>query len=497
MPKQIAIIGAGIGGLSAAVALAAKGYNVEIFEQNAIPGGKLGVIEQDGYRFDSGPSLFTQPDYHAELFALAGERQSDHFTYQRLEEVCRYHFPDGTRINGYSDPQRLAKELSDKLGESEQVIINYLKRSAEKFNIAGDIFLNNPLQKVSTYLHRKVAISLLRMPRLQMFKSLHHLNGHTFRHPHTIQLFDRYATYNGSDPHKASALYSMIPSFEHGQGAYFPDKGMHSIATSIAALAQRQGVRINYNSPVQSLELEEGGGFKLIANGQMIEIDAVINNVDINTFYNHILKTLGPRPERALAQPRSTSALVFYWGIKKQFPALILHNIFFSVDYQKEFRQIIDEGRPADDPTIYLNITSKHLPTDAPAGCENWFVMVNMPPDLGLSDEATILATRQKVLSKLERMLGIAIEPLIANESVLTPQLLQDRTGAYDGALYGSNSNSLLSGFWRHPNFSNAYPGLYFAGGTVHPGGGIPLAIKSGLIAARLACTAQSMEHNS
>jgi phytoene dehydrogenase-like protein len=221
------------------------------------------------------------------------------------------------------------------------------------------------------------------------------------------------------------------------------------------------------------------------ANG-FVEADAVVSNADITHLYKDLLPN-APHPEKALAQPLSTSAVVFYWGIKAEFPELGLHNIFFSDDYKTEFADIFERHQWPAAPTVYVHISSKCKPDDAPVGGEAWFVLVNVPARVELDTPDAIAALRQKVLGILAKRLGRDIESLIEAEDYLSPSKIKQRTNGWQGALYGSNSNSLFSGFWRHPNFSDVLEGLFFTGGTVHPGGGIPLALKSGQIAAKLA----------
>jgi phytoene dehydrogenase-like protein len=191
-------------------------------------------------------------------------------------------------------------------------------------------------------------------------------------------------------------------------------------------------------------------------------------------------------PNRIQNQERSSSALIFYWGINKSFAELGLHNIFFSEDYREEFRKIWDEKSVSNDPTIYINITSKCKPDDAPEGAENWFTMINVPANTGQDWDRLIKETRQNIIDKLSRNLGVDIEPLIVCESVLDPRTIDSGTYSYQGSLYGSSSNSQFSAFLRHANFSSRIEGLYFAGGSVHPGGGIPLALLSAKIVSDL-----------
>jgi len=203
--------------------------------------------------------------------------------------------------------------------------------------------------------------------------------------------------------------------------------------------------------------------------------------MDIYPTYKRLLPQLKP-PKRTLSQERSSSAIIFYWGIENSFDALDLHNIFFSDDYQKEFEAIFEHQTVCDDPTIYINITSKDVPSDAPEGCENWFVMINTPADHGQDWDIMVNKLREVVISRLSKELGTPIEPLIACEEVLTPPLIQEKTQSHLGALYGASSNSSMAAFLRHPNFSNRIKNLYFCGGSVHPGGGIPLCLLSAKI---------------
>jgi diapolycopene oxygenase len=207
--------------------------------------------------------------------------------------------------------------------------------------------------------------------------------------------------------------------------------------------------------------------------------------MDIFSTYKKLLKEQ-THPERTLRQERSSSAIIFYWGIKRQFAELDLHNILFSDNYQKEFEHIFDHKNLFEDPTVYINITSKELSSDAPNGGENWFVMINAPGDFGQNWDSFVAQARKNIIDKINRLIGINIEPLIEVEDILTPPLIEKSTGSYRGALYGAASNSKFAAFLRHPNFSSKIKGLYFSGGSVHPGGGIPLCLLSAKITSDL-----------
>jgi phytoene dehydrogenase-like protein len=188
-------------------------------------------------------------------------------------------------------------------------------------------------------------------------------------------------------------------------------------------------------------------------------------------------------PKKILSQERSSSALIFYWGIKKQFPELDLHNIFFSADYKAEFDHIWEQQTIYDDPTVYINISSKLKTDDAPAGCENWFVMINLPANKGQDWDKLIEEARKNIQQKLSRILKTDIAELIVSESILDPRSIESRTSSYQGSIYGTSSNSRFAAFLRHSNRSSKIKNLYFCGGSVHPGGGIPLCLLSAKIA--------------
>ena len=211
--------------------------------------------------------------------------------------------------------------------------------------------------------------------------------------------------------------------------------------------------------------------------------------MDIFSTYKKLLKDQ-KHPEKTLRQERSSSAIIFYWGIKRKFAELDLHNILFSDNYRKEFDHIFEHKNLFEDPTVYINITSKELLSDAPSGGENWFVMINAPGDFGQNWDSLVAQARKNIIDKVNRLMGINIEPLIEAEDILTPPLIEKRTGSYRGSLYGAASNSKFAAFLRHPNFSSKIKGLYCCGGSVHPGGGIPLCLLSAKITSDLIISA-------
>lgn len=488
--KTAAIIGAGIGGIATAIRLANKGYKVEVFEANEYAGGKLSSFEQGGYRFDAGPSLFTMPHFVDELFEISGKKPSDYFQYIRLPEVCRYFWEDKTRFTVSANNEQFAKDFERIIGEPAEKITKFLKDSAFKYEVLSGLFLEKSMHQVSTWVSPKAFRGYLNLPKMGIFGTMNAANESYFEREKSVQLFNRYATYNGSDPYQTPATMNIIPHLEYNIGAFFPKDGMYGITMSLVKLAEDLGVTFHFGTKVEEIILSNGTatGIKVQSSRfkvQALNFNLVVSNMDVSPTYRKLLPK-EKHPEKLLNQPKSGSGLIFYWGIKREFKELGLHNIFFSDDYRTEFDYQFNKKLIYHDPTIYLNITSKYKKDDAPEGCENWFILLNAPANFGQDWDTIIAEARQNVISKLSRNLGVNVGEYIECESVLDPRSIEAKTSSSQGALYGNSSNNRFAAFLRHANFSSKIKNLYFVGGSVHPGGGIPLALSSAKITADL-----------
>ena len=483
--RKAIIIGSGIGGMAVAIRLAVQGFKVEVFEKNTYPGGKLTAFTKDQYHFDAGPSLFTQPQNIEELFELAGEPMSDYFSYQPVDVACKYFYENGKIITAYTDALLFGKELNNQLNEQPEALENYLAKAEKLYSNVGSIFLNHSLHKSKTWLNKRIFTALKTVRYAHLFKSLHQYNKKKFTSPEAVQLFNRYATYNGSNPYKAPGMLSLIPHLEQNQGTFYPKGGMINITNALYRLALSKGVQFHFDTPVERIIHHEGTIKGAVVNKNNIPADLVVSNADVYFTYRNLLNNYY-RAQKILKQERSSSAVIFYWGIKKEFSQLGLHNVFFSNDYKTEFDSIFSKKQLYSDPTIYINITSKMEKSFAPDGKENWFVMVNAPANTGQYWHTMKQQLRSSVINKLKRILGEDIESLIETEHTLDPLMIEEQTSSYMGSLYGTSSNSKLAAFLRHPNFTSSIKGLYFCGGSVHPGGGIPLCLKSAKIVSEL-----------
>lgn len=480
------VIGAGIAGIAAAIRLAVKGYSVTVFEKNEYPGGKMSSFEKSGYFFDAGPSLFTQPFLLEELFKLADEPIEDYFTYQKMSVNCNYFYEDGIAFQASADKEEFARTLQEHLGEDPQKINAYLDNCAKMYHKVGDVFLNHSLHKRKTLFSKPTAKALSAAKLSWLANTMHSANKKYFKHPHTVQLFNRYATYNGSSPYKAPAMLTLIPHLEFNEGVFYPKGGMIAITNALYKLAIKKGVIFILDTKVQRIIQHEEKVSGVVAASKNHYADIVVSNMDVYFTYKYLLNQ-EQKSQKILKQERSSSAFIFYWGIRQTFNQLGLHNILFSDNYEKEFEALFQKHNLYKDPTVYINITSKCEPgIMAPAGKENWFVMINVPANRGQDWMQIKQEARKKIIQKINRVLKTDIEQLIEVEEILDPIQIENKTDSYMGSLYGTSSNSKMAAFLRHPNFSKNISGLYFVGGSVHPGGGIPLCLRSAKIATDL-----------
>ena len=479
--KTCAVIGAGVAGLGAAIRMRNKGYKVSVFEANSFPGGKCSSESKDGYRFDMGPSVFTMPQYLDELFILSGKNPRDHFNYIPLDPVYKYFFEDGSYLDAYHGKEKFAEQLSAKTRDQKEDIIKYLDRTETIYNLTDEVFLKNSLHRLKNFFTWPVAKGILNFGKIGAFDTMNAANKKSFKDSRLVQIFNRYATYNGSSPYLSPATLNVIAHVEIVKGAFYPEGGMTNITASLTQLAKDIGVQFNFSTPVKEILIADKKVTGIRTYNGTENFDIVISNMDVYNSYQKLMPHV-KRPAKTLDQPKSSSGIIFYWGIKTAFKELGLHNILFSENYEEEFNTIFAKKAIYHDPTIYLNITSKHTPTDAPPGCENWFSFINVPNNQGQDWDMFVNEARENMIQKINRMLKTDIRPLIESEMIFDPRVIESRTSSAFGAIYGNTSNNKFAAFLRHANFSKDIKNLYFCGGSVHPGPSIPLCLLSAKI---------------
>ncbi len=484
---KTAVIGSGIGGLAIAFRLAERGYNVTLFEKNSLPGGKISQIREKGYRFDTGPSLFTLPSLVEEIASLK---------YIKLENSCRYFFPDKSVLNFYQNPEELRNEMETKGYVDFPNVLQRFKEAEDIYNLTSNLFIFNSFHKVKNFVKPENRRIPLKLHKLGFHRTMHSANRSLFKDRRIVQLFDRYATYNGSSPYRTPATLNMISHLEHNIGAFFPDKGIYSIVDEIYKKCLTAGVQFRFNTLVRGIEIDKR---RRVATGITTDsgfekFDIIISDTDVKYLSENMINPefRYPLKNRLKQLEPSSSALIFYWGVKGSFPIFDIHNILFSSEYKREFNHLFYKMDLFKDPTIYIFISKKVVPEDAPEGCENWFVMVNAPANIGQDWNKIVKETRSRVIKRINKLLNegrdsagpehIDIEQLIETEHIASPVTIEKNTLSSRGALYGNSSNSMLSAFLRHPNSLSGIDNLWFVGGSVHPGGGIPLCLASAKI---------------
>ncbi len=484
--KKIIICGAGVGGMVSAIYLAHKGYDVEIFEKNLKPGGKMNEFRKDGYRFDTGPSLITMPYVFSDFFKEIGRDMQDYIELTELENACRYFWKDGTVFNSYSDEKKLYTELMNVFGGTEaDNFFRYLEYGKIFFELSEESFLKDEF-KIRNYLSKK---GLLNLSKFISGRSINDLSNKFFKNKKLKQLMDRFATYNGSTPYLAPQFFSIIPYVEFKFGAWFVKGGIFEIAKTLEKLCGEFNVKINYGYELTDTDSTGNNISKLIFNtkeNELIEeknFDILVSNFTGNE------KLMGK--EYFDNDDWSCSGFILLLGMKKEFNNLSHHNILFSEDYEKEFIEVFEKKIPAEDMTIYISISKKDRIDDAPQSCENWFVLVNAP-FLSSNFEWTSEnkeAYKNKIVKKIESFAEISEGGLAEHIEfceIFTPEDFMKAYSSEHGSIYGLSSNTLYTVMKRPKNKSDRFDNLYFAGGNTHPGGGVPLCFLSGKIVSKL-----------
>jgi phytoene desaturase len=481
MERDVIIIGAGLSGLACSLRLAASGYRVLVLESNEGPGGKISKKRARGYRFDTGASLLTIPGLVDDLLDAAGVEER--VGIRQLDVICKYFYSDGTIINAFRDTGDFATEIQKKTGEKRESVLAFLRNSRYLYELTKDTFIFSPFRTLSNMFSRSAFNVLLHFRALDAFRSMYEKNSRWFSDARTRQLFNRYATYSGSNPYTAPATLNIIAHLEHGGGAYLPEGGMFSLIQVLYKSALAKGVEFKFKTRAEKIITGRKGKRGVEAGGGTIQSNIVVSDADIFSVYSRLLGRKKV-PGYLLRQELSSSAIIFFWGIKNTYPVLETHNILFSGDYESEFKYIFQRKAVYDDPTIYIYVSSKIMHTDAPSGCENWFVMINSPVNEGQDWDRCVEEARSKIISKINKTLDTDIESFIEFEDIADPRTIEKNSSSFKGALYGNSSNNKMAAFFRHPNFMCRFKGLFFTGGSVHPGGGIPLCLASAKIVA-------------
>jgi phytoene desaturase len=483
MKKKIVVIGSGLGGLAAALRLAAAGHEVTLCEQGPTFGGKMNCWTEQGFRFDTGPSLITMPWIFREIFAAAGSRLEDHLQLVPVSPICEYLYPDGTNFNYSAMMPEWLETVRNLDRRDVEGFMKFMRLGAQLYELSRDTFLR---YRPEDWPGKTDLGSLRHLPWRYGWGNYHRTVAAHFRSPHLQQLYDRYPTYVGSCPYRSPATFALIPYIEFMFGDWYIMGGLYRLVESLLTLARQHRVTLLNNSEV--VRIENSGrrvtGVRL-ADGGHLPADVVVMNGDAS----HAPRLLGETgaPTELTPRERSMSGLVFLLGIRRTMPRLNHHAVFFSSDYRNEFDDIFARRRFPAEPTVYVNAPSRSDRSLVPGEGETLFIMANSPAnDDDPWDDAQIAEARRRVFSVLRRGGFPDIESDVVVSNVYTPRKIGRNYLMPGGAIYGTHSHNWKNAFLRPPNKDRRYRGLYYVGGSTHPGGGTPIVLTSARIVTEL-----------
>ncbi len=477
--KKVVVVGAGLGGLSAAISLKQSGYDVEVFEKNDKIGGKLNVLKEQGYTFDLGPSILTLPHIFERLFKRSGKQMRDYIPIRALRPHWRNFFEDGTVLDLYPEPEKMAAEAR-KVSEPPENIERFLKYSADLYDLTNDGYFEQGLDNWQGFARH---YGLFKFFQFDLFRNMHqgvasHLQTRYFR-----DIFDFFIKYVGSSAYRAPAFMNSMPTIQFRYDLWYVDGGLYNIAIGLGRLMGELGIRVNLNTAVSEVRRENNRVTGLMANGVFHAADIIVSNMEVIPAYEKLLredKVFIASLEKKY-EP-TCSGLVLDLGLDCQYPQLAHHNFFFSGHQKEHFAKVFERYELPDDPTIYLVAASKTDSTVAPPGCDCLKILPHIPyirDDRPLTRE-DYLKLKERIVDKLERMGLKDLRKHTVFEHVWTPLDIRERYHSNRGSIYGVVSDRWKNLAFKAPKQSTLYPNLFFVGGSVNPGGGMPMVILCG-----------------
>lgn len=480
MRSKAVIIGAGFGGLSCAVTLASKGWDVTVLERQQHPGGKLQRIQEGGYTFDRGPSTITMPHVFRSLYELAGASMEEYVQLYELEPRTRNVFSDGAVVDLSKDAEFMKAQIAAYSPADAARYSDFMEEASIFYQLSEKQFLG----KLMLSWRDKLSPALVRdLLRVRPFLSLQNLLLRYFNHPNTLAMLGRYATYVGSSPHGSPAIFAMLGSLESEGGVYGVRGGTYKLVEGLISLAEGLGVQIVTRTEVTEISVVNGAVEGVETVNGFYPATTVIAGGDVLSINRMLLPERlrpGMSDRKMAAYEPSLSGFVTLAGVPRQYDALLHHTVFFPEDYKQEFTDIFDYKRSPKNPAVYVCHSGYSEPDMAPQGGSNLFILANAPylnDNCDWTEEAYVYGSR--VLSTLA---GHGITGIDQSDVLLhyTPQDIAEDTLAHKGAIYGISSNSVRQTFARPGNRSSDVKGLWYVGGTTHPGGGTPIVSLSG-----------------
>lgn len=489
--ERIGIVGGGLGGLAAACTLAARGHQVVLFERNEWLGGKAAVLDRGGFRFDMGPTILTVPSVLHRIFGEAGRRLEDYLKLVRLDPQWRCFFEDGATLDLHENLGRMDQELAACAPGTAEGYRAFMQRSEKLHEISDRYFFYKPIGGMRDMFDASNTFrpgTLRDVASMGLGRSVASMVRSFVPDARVSQMIDHFTQYVGSAPDQSPAVLCGIASMQIKEGVWYPVGGTGAVPRALRRLAEELGVEFRTGVEVTRIRLRGSRVEGVETNGgEFIPLRAVVSNSDsVRTHRELVGGVPQNRFEKRRGYEAACSGVVLYLGLSRAYPQLLHHNFVFSKDPHVEFDYIYRRGEPAPDPTCYVCAPARTEPGVAPEGGEALYVLVHTPHlRPGHDWNAMLPAYRRTIIDKLKRVAGLEdIEQRIVCEDVLTPQGINDRYRVLNGAIYGLASHGKYLGAFKPGNRSPDVRGLYLAGGSAHPGPGMPMALMSGWIAA-------------
>ena len=478
---RVVVVGAGLGGLSAALRLAGAGREVTVVERERVPGGRAGRLDLDGYSFDTGPTVLTMPDLIADALDCVGERLEDWLDLRPVSPIYRAYYPDGSTLDVHADVEEMAAEVARVCGPAEAAgyrrFVEFVSRLyALEMREFIDRNLDSPLDLVGVTLARLAAIGGFRRLAPKVARYL--------KDPRTQRVLSFQAMYAGLSPHDALAIYAVIAYMDSVAGVYFPRGGMHAVPRALAGAAGRHGVTFRYGTAVTHVEVA-GGRARAVhtADGERIPADAVVLNPDLPVAYRDLLPP-GAAPRRLARLRWSPSCVVLHVGSRAGYGGIAHHNIHFGHAWRRVFAEIIDEGRLMSDPSLLVTNPTRSDPSLAPPGRQSYYVLLPTP-HLGAPIDWSEVGPRYRdeIVATLEERGYVGFGDAVEVERMVTPADWA-ASGLAMGAPFAAAHTAGQTGPFRPSNLAPGLENVVFTGSGTRPGVGVPMVLVSGRLAA-------------
>ena len=481
---RVTVIGAGLGGISAAISLKAAGYDVEVFEKNSQIGGKLNVMEKDGFTFDLGPSIFTLPQFFQDLFERAGKKMEDYVQLDAVTPHWRNLFENKPTIDLYQEEDLMRRELDKLPGDPEahwREFKAFLTYGREQYDIVNDGYFDKGLDNLWEF------ISYYKLKLLggkidyknSMSESIHQ----RLSDPQLRMIFEYFIKYVGSSAMDSPGYMNLMPMIQFDYGLWYVRGGMYNLAKGLGRLMEEMGIPIHLNADVEAIEKagKQVTGIRM-TDGTVHPSDIIVSNMEVIPAYKKLLNEPVSFTRKLEKFAPACSGIVLHIGTDKPFPQLAHHNFFYSEDQHKHFDTVFHKKQLPQDPTLYVVAPTRTDPSKAPEGCDNIKILPHIPPLEEGSDitHEDYVALKDRCIDKMERCGLTGLRESIVVEDLLTPVDIERMYRSNRGSIYGVVTDWKLNYGFKAPKTSTRYKNLYFTGGSTNPGGGMPMVVLSG-----------------